>query len=565
MNYVILLSNTGIIDFMKSNYFNIKSKSALQVYLILLLISLTLNCSNRYMKAHQADKGSNETNYLPGDNPFERSLHEARCKLSRVKLIEYYIMYDLLKGLAENDGINSHRHRFLREIQEKHVLEDSLEIMAIFNRGLMDLDEKWSLNNQKNHFIEDEIPKRAEQIATYNCFHPDDLNHFDELGRLIMLLGVFRLETWDLTSITVSFKNGAYFILTDDLYTSHKIAKAGESHEALESNTSHESKIFQMMQHRILAVDINYDKLEFSNINLHVIPCCYGDGLWNGKHHSGGDSPWLWSRAFIDFYLNIDDIKPHKTNRGQQIEFDIEYEILHNKTITASKVAGESLHFRKEFGNLNKHDGLYFRVFTTPFFTGDDTSRGDFQLNLKINSAGKKLIGKYPFSIYDKQFELLVLDQKPIRTSGIPPCQRIPVAKKGTYLDIMLPVKNLPASEKGSRYSARVNFYLVDNEDLHKGKVTIDNIKFYKIIDATDSLPPVVTYMENNYSAPKSFITSFDIDAATSDNYLIFSLEIPKHWPDKTIVKRGLYTLTAMVTHNNQFIGAAFVDNLRIK
>ena len=95
--------------------------------------------------------------------------------------------------------------------------------------------------------------------------------------------------------------------------------------------------------------------------------------------------------------------------------------------------------------------------------------------------------------------------------------------------------------------------------------MTIDNIKFYKIIDATIPLPPVITHMEYNISAPKSLIATFDIDETVPDNYLVYSLEIPKHWPDKTIVNRGLYTLTAIVTHNNHFISAACIDNLRIK
>ncbi|MBN1213103.1 MAG: hypothetical protein JXA92_11035 [candidate division Zixibacteria bacterium] len=540
-----------------------KRPCALWISLFLLLILIIQSCANRYMRTR--DSLDKEIVNLPGNNPFERSLHEVQGGLCRLKLIEYYIMYDLLKGLAENDGINSPRERLLREIQEKHVLGDSIEVMAIFNRGLMDLDENWSEDNQKNHFIEDEIPKRAEQIAAYNCFHPDDFYHFDELGRLIMLFGVFKLESWEYDIKTISFTNGVYYTIGDDKVGRHKILKAAPSQVDLEVQTNYESIIFKMKQEGKVSVNINHEKLGFSNINLHVIPCCYSYGRWNGKCSPGGDSPWLWSRAFIDFYLNIDNIKPRKTNQGQQIEFDIEYEILHNTTMIDGKVAGESLHCRKEFGNLNKHDGLYFRVFTAPFFTGDDTARGDFQLNLKINGGGKKLIGKYPFSVYDKQYELLVIDQKPIRVSGIPPCQRIPTVRPGEVLDILIPVKNLPAAEHKGRYSARVNFYLVDNKDFHEGKVIIDNIKFYKIIDATDSLPPVVIYMENNLSAPKSLIASFDIDENAPDNYLVFSLEIPKNWPDKTIVKRGLYTLTAMVTHDDQFIGAAYIDDLRVK
>ncbi|MDD3732402.1 MAG: hypothetical protein PHU88_08530, partial [candidate division Zixibacteria bacterium] len=357
-----------------------------------------------------------------GDNPFEQSLYETWGIFSRVESIQYFIMYTLLKELAAHDGLNSPKHQFLLELQEKHVLDDATEVLTIFNLSLLDLDENWSDNNRKNMFVEYEAPKRAEQIAAYNCFHIEKKYPFDELGRLIMLHGVFVLEKWTGNSLTVSFNNGASYILLDS-FGEHKIFKAARSCDDLQNQKQQDSKIFIMKQESKVNTFIDYDKLEFSNINLHVIPCCYGDGRWNGKKSPQEEGPWHWHRVFLDFYLNLDNVSWGKSSYGQKVEFDINYEIHHITLDSSIIIASETLHYQQELQNINKNDGLFFRVFTLPFYTDHDTTRSDYQLNLKVISKEKKFITKYAFSVQDKQYELLVLDTMPTNVSGIPLCQ----------------------------------------------------------------------------------------------------------------------------------------------
>lgn len=564
---------------MKTNNLKKKYSYLLMATLVFIIILVAFSCANRYMKTkHGSERDRDETIKHMGDNPFEQSLYEARNVLGYIEIIKYNIMYYLLKELAKHDGLNSTRHQFLLELQQMHVLDDSAEVMKLFTLGLIDLDENWSENNQKNMFVDIEVTKRAEQIAAYNCFHYENKYPFDELGRLIMLHGVFILETWTSTTITVSFSNGATYIISENRFGEYIIRKAARSRDDLEVHYTDpdnrevqkisnpfESPLFILKQEGKVSTYIDYNKLEFSNINLHVIPCCFGDGRWNGKKSPQEEGPWHWSRAILDFYLNFDNIDLDKTTQGKKIELDIEYEIHRIALDSSVKKASEILHYQQELQNINKSDGLFFRVFTLPFYTDHDTTWGDYQLNLKVTSKDKKHITKYAFPVYDKQYELLVLDNQPVNISGIPLCQRIPTVEPGEQVNILIPIKNLPTSEQSGRYNARINFYLANNKYFHKGKVIVDSIKTYKIIDSSDTLHPIIDYPESSTFSPKSFIASFDINETNPDNYLIYNLTIPEKWSDNTQVTRGSYTLAALVTHHNQIIGEAIINNLKIE
>jgi len=558
---------------------------------VLILSVLIIQCGSLPHRGSQTARLS-ETIAKPGANQFERSLHSGYSDLYDLDKVRNFVKYELLRRFAERDGPNSRGDQLLEELGGLEVGRDSIRVSEIFHEGLVDLDVSWGEDSLRTT-AEDEITERARQILLYHCFRPETRYPFDALGELIVLHGTCELDSWTEMTMIVTFRNGWVYWLGEDASMDRTVLRVAR-HRAeltLSSPTAEEkagvtdhgnpdlgaespppmdlaavtdSKLPEMQQQREVSVFVDYEPLVFTTINCHVVPTSFADGQWNGKLPGATEGPWDWTRLFVDFYINCDQLAAAAGSGPRIADLQITYEILRRREGQLTKATGESLQFRKSLDGVEPGDGITFRMTTLPFFTGADSCLGYHQLNLLITEANRKAVHKLPFQIERRHHDLLVTDLSAGLPAGIPRCPQIATARAGGPLTVVIPVQGLPYSEENGQYVGKVDFYLINNEKPGRGVVRVFDLWVSQFGDTTGAtLPDPGETAEA--APPASLIASFSAKESSPNAYLSHTIEIPRKLSDGTSVTRGRYTLGAIVWWDRQQISEATISDLRIE
>ena len=532
-----------------------------------------------------------EQNIAHGDTPFEQSLYASYEDLYDVEKIKYYIMLDLLKGLAKNDGPNTSRYVLLEELKNLHVVYDAARVRRIFHDALLEFDRRWG-SPDSNYFIDIELARRAEQIRQCGCFLPQSERYFDELGRLVARLGVYEIVALDEGGMIVAFSNGLNVTIGLDQTFEHRVVRASKtldkllsrrdledlksadrtsggkesgSFDVAEMQDSHSLKQDEMDSYGKVALDLGYEELDINRINLHILPTTYGNGAWNGKASDAEDSPWAWSRAFLDFFMNIRDIAARRTQDQDSLDLTIDYEIIRQTDTGGVNVAGETLLFHHVTSGTEKDDGISFRLFTLPFVSVGSQAAGDYQLNLKISDGEKAAVRKYPFTIADRLYDLLIVDIEGPQYAGIPKCPRIAESRPGKSITVLIPVRDLPYIISDSAYCATVSIYMFRNDEIKRGSVRVSDLYAFTFDDSARVELPSAIDQPVDSSNIRRPVAMIHVCQPAPQAYLTYTFEVPKSLPDGTRVRSGKYTLAAMVTSGSMRIAEAVMTDLQIR
>ena len=526
-----------------------------------------------------------------GGTPFERSLYSSFDDLYDTEKIRFYIMFDLLSGLAEHEGPNSMRYELFSELQNLHVVVDSIRVRRIFHDGLLVLDRQWG-SADSSYFLDVELRKRAELIRQCGCFLPESERHFDELGRLIANLGEYEVISFGESSMIISFSNGVYATVELDENYEHKVLHASTSLDMLllrrdlvaligQANSSGLGggagsfavgplgdstglKKDEMAVYGNVAVDVGYDALPLDRINLHVIPTSYNDGRWNGRASGDTEGPWLWSRLFMDFYLSLGDIAQIPTDSGRTMKLSVRYEILRLTDSGSTMIASEEIPFQCLTDEADKDGGISFRMFTRPFLSDGAEAVGDYQVNVSGTDGKRTFVRKYPFSIADRIYELMLVEKSPSNHSGLPLFPRIPEVRGGKKTTVLIPVRGLPECESGTGYCANVKFYLLRNDKIKEGTVRMSDLLAFAFADSTGGGSPSIPIdSAEMMSAPQS-IEEVAVEEAFPEAYLRCEITIPRRLPDGTSVRRGMYSLVATISGRSGRVAEAALIDLRV-
>jgi hypothetical protein len=502
-------------------------------------------------------------------------------------------MLDLLKGLAKNDGPNTSRYNLLEELNNLHVVNDSARVRRIFHGALLELDRQWG-SPDSNYFIDVELNRRAEQIRQCGCFLPQSERYFDELGRLVARLGVYDIVALDEGGMIVAFSNGLNVTIGLDQTFEHRVVRASRSLDKILSRRDLEDlksagrssapedsgtfdvaemrdslslKLDEMDSYGKVALDLGYEELDVNRINLHILPTTYGNGPWNGQASDTKDSSWNWSRAFLDFFINFDDIAARRTQGEYRLDLTIDYEIIRQTDTGVVNVAQETLPFHHVTSGSEKDDGISFRLFTRPFTSVGPQTMGDYQLNVKISDGEKAAVRKYPFTIVDRLYDLLVVDTEGPQYSGIPKCPRISESRPGKTLTVLIPVRDLPYSQSDNAYCATVSIYMFRNDRIKKGTVRVSDLYAFAFDDsARVDLSSTIDQPIDSGTTPRSVaVATFDVRQPAPRAYLTYTFEVPKSLADGSRVRSGKYTLLAMVTSGSRRIAEAVMTDLQIR
>ncbi len=579
---------------MDNRLISIRTNGLLFVAVGMLCAASSVGCGNRYMVRddHGRLVPPVEQKIAYGKTPFERSLYTSFDDLYDTEKIRYYIMFDLLAGLAEHEGPNSRRFELFSELRALHVLTDSTRVRRIFHDGLLVLDRRWG-DPDSSYFLDVELRNRAEQIRRCGCFLPESERHFDELGRLVANLGEYEVISFGESRLIVSFPNGVHATIDLDENYEHKVINAGTDLDLLlvkrdlealgaEANPSGvggakasfavgpladstQLKKEEMKVYRKVAVDPGYDELPVDRINLHVIPTSYSDGRWNGGATGDAEGPWRWSRLFMDFYLNLANVAQYPTDSGRTMKLGVTYEILRLTDSGSTMMASEEIPFECVTEGAGRDDGISFRMFTQPFVSEGAEAVGDYQVNVSGNDGRRTFVRKYPFSISDRTYELMLVDKELSHGQGLPVFARAPEVRSGRKATVLIPVRGLPSCESGEGYCANVRFYLLRNDRIKNGTVRMSDLLTFAFADSSGVGAPVIPEdSERTLNVPQP-IDEVTIHERFSTAYISCEITIPRRLPDGESVRPGTYSLVAMITGRSGRVAEAALVDLRIR
>ena len=528
----------------------------------------------------------------PGATLFQKSLHESYEDLYDLEKVRQWVMYYLLGELAGRDGPNSAKYNLLTELDTLHVAGDAPRLADIYDEGLAELDRTPD-SLGRNDFVEREVTNRARQILQLHCFKPEAICALDALGQLIALHGTCRIETWNETTMIVEFPNGWMYWVGEDAAYDHTILRVGRDRSDLTrlSNKARgkadetadeeltydedlyqytdvgmlaESKIPEMEQQREVSIYVDYEPIDIATVNVHPVPTCFGDGRWNGRSVGAVEGPWDWTRLFVDIFVNRGELTTAMEN-ANHVDLQIDYTIYRHNDSSPVYVLGENLAYRQNLGGVGKNDGIMMRAVTAPFFTAADSCQGHYLLNLSISDGVGKAIQKVPFHIAERHYELMVIEETLDRSIGIPVCPRTPSVEAPGSLKILVPVKGLQYSESEEAYLGKLDIYLIDNRDRKQGTVRLGEMFASDFGDTTGAtLAPPLSPSEEQ-APPPALIASFDLKESHPDEYVKRLIQIPSSLTDGTRVKRGTYTLGALVSAGGETITEAVMNNLHVQ
>ncbi|MBU0984901.1 MAG: hypothetical protein KKA42_13595, partial [candidate division Zixibacteria bacterium] len=88
--------------------------------------------------------------------------------------------------------------------------------------------------------------------------------------------------------------------------------------------------------------------------------------------------------------------------------------------------------------------GLQFRGVTGPFCTAADTLSQPYQINVRVSDGEMVTVRKFARTVEPGRYTLMLADTGPGPGQGLPSCLRMPKAKVGDTVRLVIPATGLP-------------------------------------------------------------------------------------------------------------------------
>ena len=135
-------------------------------------------------------------------------------------------------------------------------------------------------------------------------------------------------------------------------------------------------------------------------------------------------------------------------------------------------------------------------------------------------------------------------------------------ARLGSELTVLVPYRRLPTSAATGEMKATANLYLINNEDMREGKVTVGGM-----VPLGFDGDSVGAFSRGIFrtAAPASLVETFEVPTGTPDGYLLHSFVVPREDAAGERLQRGTYTLGIEILSGDAVVAGAMINDLEIE